>query len=109
MVLVVWAKLFKSEWCRGHPKIWSGDRFVSILGCDNWRDRLVCLYDPFQTNYSKRLQQPYIDLRHTVHLKHQNLISYFSKFRDKKCVGVQIFDFLFTGLKIDVKYASGAC
>ena len=36
MVLVIWAMFFKSEWCRKHPKIWSGDRLVNILGCDKF-------------------------------------------------------------------------
>ena len=35
----------------------------------------------FKTNYSKRLRQPYIDLRHRFHLEHQNLISNLSIIR----------------------------
>ena len=58
----------------------------------NWnREAIICATTfllvnyLFMTNYSKRLRQPYVDLRHRVHLKHQNLISKFSKNREKIC------------------------
>ena len=38
MVLVIWAGFFKPGWCRKHPEIWSGDRFLNILGVDNLRN-----------------------------------------------------------------------
>ena len=51
---------------------------MNSLGCDNLR---VLVNDLFKTNYSKRLRQPYGDLRHTVHQKHHNLISKILKFQ----------------------------
>ena len=35
MVLAVWARFFKLECYRNHPKIWSGGRLLNILGGDN--------------------------------------------------------------------------
>ena len=54
MVLMVWARFFKPEWYRNHPKIWSGDWFVNILGCDILRDNLLasklfCYNELFKT------------------------------------------------------------
>ena len=43
MVLVVWARFFKLEWCRTHFKIWSGNRFLSFWGRDNSRAIVFCL------------------------------------------------------------------
>ena len=43
MVLAVRARLFKLEWCRNHPKIWSGDRFLNILGGDDLREAIICV------------------------------------------------------------------
>ena len=41
--LAVWAKFYESEWCRNHPKMWSGDRFLYILECDSLRETCLCL------------------------------------------------------------------
>ena len=38
MVLAVWGGFSKSEWCRDHPKIMSGGRFLNIMGGDDLRD-----------------------------------------------------------------------
>ena len=53
------------------------------FGCGQFCKSVLFINDLFETNYSKRLRQPYIDLRHRVHLTHQNLISKFLKFREK--------------------------
>ena len=73
---------FELEGCIYHAKIWSGDRFLNILGCDSLRDDFLLLVnDVLKTNYSTRLRQPYDDLLHRVYPKHHNLISKCSKFR----------------------------
>ena len=109
MALGVWAGFFKLEWCRNHSKIWSGGWFLNILGAYNLRENFFACNHLFITNYSKRLRWPPIDLRHRVHLKHQNLISKFSKFREKNMSGSRLFYSVFTGLNFDGKYASGVC
>ena len=60
MVLVIWAGVFRPGWCRKHPEIWSGDRFLNILGVDNLRNNFFACKsnDCFKKNYSKRLRQP---------------------------------------------------
>ena len=74
MVLAVWVRCFKLEWCRNHPKIWSGGWFVNILEGENMRDNFLLVHDLFMANYSNWLRWPPIDLRRGVHLKHQKLI-----------------------------------
>ena len=104
MALVVWAMCFKSECCRNHPDTWSGGRFLNILGGDNLRcaTNVLLVNDLFITNYSKRLRCPPSDMRHRVHLKHQNFISEFSKFR-KKCQVPDDFICFFPRLDLDCK------
>ena len=80
MVLAVWVRFFESEWYRNQFEIWSGSRFLNILEGDNLRDKLLLVNDLHITNCSKRLRQPYVDLRQRVHLKHHNYISKFSNF-----------------------------
>ena len=41
MVLVIWARFFKLDWCRNHAKIYSGDRFLDIWEGDNLRGNFV--------------------------------------------------------------------
>ena len=81
IVLAVRAMFFKLEWCRNHPKIWSGGQFLNILEVIICAETFVILNYVFNMNYSKRLRWPPIDLRRGVHLKHQNLISKFEKNR----------------------------
>ena len=52
--------------------------------------RVLLVNNIIQTNYSKRLRQPYVDLRRRVHLKHQNLFSKCSKKLEQTYVGFQI-------------------
>ena len=105
MFLAVWARFFKVEWCRNHIEIWSGDRFLNILGCDNL---LLLVNYLFRANYSERLRQPYVNLRYRVHLKHHNKIHKLKK-KNKKMSGSRLFYSLFPGLKFEGKQASGMC
>ena len=91
MFLAVLAKFIKWNGVKSFPKyglevdfktFW--DAIISVI-------TLLLVNDLLKTNCSKRLGQPYIDLRHIVHLKHQSLISEFSKFQENKYVGFQIF------------------
>ena len=95
----------------------SSDRSISGLEVDFWTfwDAIVCattillVNDIFETNCSKQHRQLYIDLRHGVHLKHQNLISKISKFREEQMWGSRLFYSLFTGLNFVSEYASEVC
>ena len=54
MSLAIWARSFKWEWCRNHPKVWSGGGFLNILGGDNLRDKffackIFCYNELFKT------------------------------------------------------------
>ena len=80
--------------------IWNGVKIIPkyCVDVDFWTfwDAIICattvllVNDRFKTDYSKRLRQPYVDLCHKVHLKHQNFISKFPKFREKEYVGFQM-------------------
>ena len=56
MVLVVWATFFELAWCRNHPKMWSGCRFLNIWEALTGAETFLLVNDIFKTNYSKRLR-----------------------------------------------------